>query len=81
MSGSPYIITPSVATGGTFNTNNYAIAYNTNALTVNPATLTVTADDLSRAYGATNPVLTATYTNFVNAETLATSDVAGSPCV
>ena len=66
VSGSPYTITPSAATGGTFNANNYAIAYNTNALTVNPATLTVTADDLSRAYGATNPVFTATYTNFWN---------------
>ena len=81
LAGSPYTITPSAAVGGTFNPNNYSIVYNTGALTVGPATLTVTADNLSRAFGATNPVFTVTYTNFVNSETLGTSDVVGSPAL
>lgn len=46
---------------------------------VNPATLTVTADDVSRDYGAANPVFTASYSGFVNGEVLGTSDVAGAP--
>jgi autotransporter-associated beta strand protein len=81
VSGSPYIITPSAATGGSFNPANYSITYNTGALTVNPALLTVTANNYSRPYGALNPVFTVTYTNFVNGETLGTSDVAGSPAL
>jgi len=43
VSGSPYSITPSAATGGNFNANNYTITYNNGNLTVTPATLTVTA--------------------------------------
>jgi autotransporter-associated beta strand protein len=46
ISGSPYTITPSAATGGTFKANNYTITYNTGSLTVNPAILTVTATGL-----------------------------------
>ncbi len=79
VSGSPYNITPSAAVGGTFNPNNYNISYNPGTLTVNPAALTVTADDTNRAFGAANPVFTVTYTNFVNGETLGTSDVGGAP--
>ena len=81
VSGSPYTITPSVATGGTFTAGNYAITYNTNLLTVNPATLTVTANNTSIPYGSTNATLTATFTNFVDGETLGTSDVGGSPAL
>lgn len=79
VSGSPYTITASAATGGTFNSANYSITYNTGTLTVNPASLGVTADDTSRAYGAPNPAFTVTYANFANSETLGTSDVVGSP--
>jgi hypothetical protein len=46
---------------------------------INPATLTVTANSQSRPYGAANPALTVTYSGFVNGETLATSDITGSP--
>lgn len=45
------------------------------------AALTVTADDKARAYGAANPTLTASFANFVNSETLATSGVTGSPAL
>jgi gliding motility-associated-like protein len=36
---------------------------------VNPAPLTIIADDKNKVYGAANPVLTASYTGFVNDET------------
>jgi autotransporter-associated beta strand protein len=36
VSGSPYTITPSAATGGTFSSANYSITYVTGLLTVNP---------------------------------------------
>ncbi len=49
----------------------------TATLTVNPATLTVTADNASRLFGAANPPLTATITGFVNGDTSAV--VSGSP--
>ena len=51
MAGSPYAITPSAATGGTFDIANYTPSYVHGALTVTPAPLTVTADDGSKVYG------------------------------
>jgi hypothetical protein len=81
VSGSPYIITPSAATGVTFTAGNYNITYNTGTLTANPATLTVTANAASQPYGAANPIFTASYANFVNGQTLGTSDVSGSPAL
>ena len=53
VSGSPYTITPSAATGGTFNPGNYAITYNTANLTVGAASLTVTASAENKLYGQT----------------------------
>ncbi len=50
VSGSPYAITPSAATGGTFNPANYAITYNAGALTVNPLPVVLTG---TRNYDAT----------------------------
>ena len=46
-------------------------------ITVNPAVLTVTANNVSRAYGATNPTFTDTITGFVNGDT--SSVVSGTP--
>jgi autotransporter-associated beta strand protein len=80
VSGSPYTITPSLAVG-TFTPADYILTYNSGLLTVNPATLTVTADNFTRIFGVTNPVFTVTYTNFVNGETLGTSDVGGTPAL
>jgi hypothetical protein len=37
--------------------------------TVNPASLTITADDQARVYGQANPTLTASYGGFVNGDT------------
>jgi gliding motility-associated-like protein len=59
-----YLIT---ATGAS--SPNYNITYNTGNLTVTPATLTITANNLSKTYGTANPTLTVSYSGFVNGET------------
>jgi len=46
-------------------------------VTVVAATLTVTANNVSKAFGASVPTLTATISGFVNGQTLATSGVTG----
>jgi len=56
------------ATGGTFDPNNYNITYVPGNINVIPAPLTVTADNLIKLYGEPNPVLTVTYSGFVNGE-------------
>ena len=67
---------------------NYAIMFVTGSLAVNPASLTIRADDKSRPFGSGNPALTATYTGFVNGDAataldspvvLATTAGPGSP--
>ena len=47
------VVTPSAAVGGAFNANNYIITYNSGTLTVNPATLSITATADSKTYGQT----------------------------
>ncbi len=74
VSGSPYSIT----VGGAADPD-YTITYVPGSLTVTPATLTVTADDQTRVYGAADPLLTASFSGFVNGETLATSGISGVP--
>ena len=63
-----WTIFASAATGTAFNAANYSISYVVGTLTVNPATLTVTADDQSKTYVDANPTLTATITGYVNGE-------------
>jgi hypothetical protein len=67
---------------------NYLFNFTNGTLTVNPATLTVTANNTNRLYGATNPVFTVSYSGFVNGDTasvlsgspsLATSAITNSP--
>jgi hypothetical protein len=53
VSGSPYSIVPSAATGGTFNPANYTFTYQNGTLTVTPAALTITATNRSKTYGQT----------------------------
>ncbi len=66
-------------TAGTGNLSaaNYTFSFNTGILTISKANLGVTADPKTRAYGATNPVFTATYSGFVNGE--GTNVLSGSP--
>ena len=86
VAGSPYAITVDDATGSGL--PNYTITYVNGSLAVVPAPLIITANDLSRAYGAANPTLTATYSGFVDGEpaaslttpvVLGTTAVADSP--
>ena len=57
---------------------NYSISYVPGTVTVVPATLTVTANNVTKAFGAAVPTLTATISGFVNGQTLATSGVTGA---
>ncbi len=66
VAGSPYAITASGA-GDT----DYTISYVAGNLTVTAAPLTITADDQSKVYGAALPILSASYTGFVNGDTQA----------
>src|SRR5581483_11912812 len=50
---------------------NYNIVYNTGTLTVGTATLTITANNMSKSYGSANPTLTVSYSGFVNGDTRA----------
>jgi hypothetical protein len=69
-----WTITPSA---GTLSAANYTFGsgtvYAAGTLTVNQATLTVTANNLSAAGNTTLPVLTATVTGFVNSDTFSGS--------
>ncbi len=58
-----YSITASGATSP-----NYTVSYTDGTLTVNKASLNITADDKSKTYGDANPALTVTYSGFVNSD-------------
>lgn len=47
---------------------NYVISFVPGTLTVNPAALTIRAEDKTKVAGTANPPLTATYTGFVNGD-------------
>ncbi|PYS44775.1 MAG: hypothetical protein DMG13_33320, partial [Acidobacteria bacterium] len=92
LSGAPALSTAATATSGvgsypitvgagTLSAANYSFAFVNGALTINKAMLTVTADDKSKVYGSANPTFTASYTGFVNGQTLATSGVTGTPAL
>lgn len=49
----------------------YAFAFTPGTLTVNPAPLTIRADDQVKTVGGVDPTFTATYTGFVNGDTSA----------
>jgi LPXTG-site transpeptidase (sortase) family protein len=63
-----------------YNGDNFYVAVTSTALVqvVNPAELTVTADDKSITYGDANPPFTYTFGGFANGQTPATSDVTGT---
>ena len=61
-----YAITPSGAVSA-----NYTFTYVNGTLTVSAATLTITATDKTKVYGAVNPALTVSYSGFVNGDTAA----------
>ncbi|MEL6537336.1 MAG: MBG domain-containing protein, partial [Bacteroidota bacterium] len=47
---------------------NYSLQLNAGTVTINPAALTVSADDQTKTYGQANPILNLTYTGFVKEE-------------
>jgi hypothetical protein len=75
-----YPIVPTVSGAAT---SNYTVTTTNGILTVAPATLTVTAANASRGYGAANPAFTGTTTGLQNGDTVITSftssAVANSP--
>jgi hypothetical protein len=50
--------------------NNYDFTYVNGSLTIMKATLTVTAENKSRIYGASNPTFTVSYSGFANGESV-----------
>ncbi|MDB5948419.1 MAG: hypothetical protein JWR65_274, partial [Massilia sp.] len=90
VAGSPYAITPSGATGGTFSASNYTITYVNGALVIAPAPLVVKAGNASKTYGETFAPTAYTTAGLLNGNTVgsvtevsagtpATASVAGSP--
>jgi hypothetical protein len=88
--GSPYVIVPSNATGGSFLPSNYVITYVNGLLTVNPATLIITAANSTKIFGQTLTLNAFTADGLMNGETIgaftetcagaaADASVAGSP--
>ena len=72
VNGSPYTIIPSTASGTGL--GNYTISYANGSFTVTKASLTISADNKTRAYNSVNPALTYTITGFANSETEAVID-------
>ena len=60
-----YTIVAADASGGTFNPGNYSVTYETGTLTVNPAPLTIVANDASINAGQPFPSFTAQYEGLV----------------
>jgi hypothetical protein len=58
-----YAVTPSG-----LSSSNYTISYVSGTLTVTPASLTVTVNGATRAYGAEDPGFTVSYSNFANGD-------------
>jgi filamentous hemagglutinin family protein len=58
-------------TGSGASASNYNISYTPGTLTINPASLTITANNASRTYGTNNPAFSASYSGFVNGDTSA----------
>ncbi len=87
-SSSPVGNYPITAARGTLSAQNYTFAFANGTLTINPAVLTVTANNALMTYGGMLPTLTASYTGFVNgdgqgvlsgAPSLTTTATSGSP--
>jgi filamentous hemagglutinin family protein len=66
VAGGPYAISQ-----GTLANSNYSISYTGANFTINAAPLTVTANALSKTYGATDPTLTYSYSGLVGGDTSA----------
>ena len=74
-------VTPSVATGGTFTASNYNITYSAGNIVVGQATLTITATNTSKTYGAAANLTQYTTSGLVNSDAVSAVTLAstGSP--
>jgi hypothetical protein len=63
---------------GTINDTNYTYSFVPGTMTVQQATLTITANNASMTYGGTVPALTFTYNGFINGDTPASLTAAPS---
>lgn len=90
LSGSPVLTTPAETNSpvgvypiefnlGTLSNANYRFSGTNGSLTITPALLTVKAEDQTRGYGLTNPLLTASYHGFVNGQ--GAEIISGSPAL
>jgi hypothetical protein len=61
--------------------SNYDITYVPGTLTINKATLTVTADDKTRVYGDNNPSLTYVIAGYVNSQDATSAGITGTPTI
>ena len=84
VAGSPYTISATLSPMGVL--GNYDITYNTASFTINKKTASVTPDAKSKVYGASDPVLTGTTSDFLGGDSVTASysrtageTVAGSP--
>jgi sugar lactone lactonase YvrE len=68
-----------LSSAGTLASNNYSFSYGVGAITVGKATLTVTVKPASMTYGAAMPVMTVSYSGFVNGD--GGSAVQGKPAL
>lgn len=59
--------------------DNFDVTYGLGKLKINPANVTVKANNVTRAYGDPNPEFTATYSGLKYNEQFETSDITGSP--
>ncbi len=55
--------------------SNYQISYSNGALTVSKSTIVATADNKTKVYGSDNPVLSISYSGFINNENESSLDV------
>jgi len=78
VAGSPYTISATLTPAGGL--ANYDVTYATASFTIDPAPLTVTANDATRAFGAANPTFTGTITGIQRADPItATYATAATP--
>ena len=75
ISSSPVGVYSITASGGS--AVNYSFNYVSGVLTITKATITATANNQSRAYGASNPTLDISYSGFVNTDMV--SDIDSAP--
>lgn len=70
VAGNPYAIVPGTASGGTFSASNYVITYLNGTLVIHQAPLSVTANDVTRAYDQGAVLAGFTTNGLVNSETV-----------